>query len=337
MAEVVADGGVELVELVRSGLVECVHRGSVIALDAEAGVVVKAGDPGRPCYSRSSLKPLQAVGMVRAGLSLAPADLVLAAASHSGEHAHVRRVRDLLTRNGLPESALLCPPALPLGEEAAHGVLAAGGGKARVFMNCSGKHTAMLLTCVANGWPTERYVDPEHPLQRAIRATVESLAGEPVAAVGVDGCGAPVFAFSLTGLARAYLRMVSAEPGTPERAVADAMRAYPDLLGGTGRDVTRLVAGVPGLIAKDGAEGVYAAALPGGSSGSPGGGSPQGGAVAVKISDGAGRARLPVLVAALRRLGVSAPVLDELAESPVLGGGRPVGAVRLRRGVLADD
>jgi L-asparaginase II len=270
-------------------------------------------------------KPLQAVGMVRAGLQLDPPGLALAAASHSGEHVHVSRVRDLLTRHGLPESALLCPPALPLGEDAAHGVLAAGGRKARVFMNCSGKHTAMLLTCVANGWPTERYVDPTHPLQVAIRAAVEDLAAEPVTAVGVDGCGAPVFAVSLTGVARAYLRLVTAEPGTPERAVADAMRSRPELVGGTGRDVTRLMAGVPGLLAKDGADGVYAAALPAGR------------AVALKISDGAQRARTPVLVGALRRLGVDALVLDELAETPVLGGGQQVGVVRLRRGVFVDE
>jgi L-asparaginase II len=325
MSELARDGGVELVDVVRSGFVECVHRGSVIALDTAAGVVVKAGEPDRPCFPRSAAKPLQAVGMVRAGLQLDPPDLALAAASHSGEHAHVRRIRDLLTRNGLPESALLCPATLPLGDEAAHGVLAAGGGKARVFMNCSGQHTAMLLTCVANGWPTERYADADHPVQLAIRAAIEDLAGEPVAAVGVDGCGPPVFAVSLTGVARAYLRLVGAEPGTPERAVADAMRAYPELVGGTGRDVTRLMAGVPGLLAKDGAGGVYAAALAGGR------------AVALKISDGDKLARMPVLVGALRRLGVDALVLEELAETPVLGGGRQVGAVRLRRGVLPDE
>ena len=319
------DAGIELVDVVRSGFVECVHRGSVIAVDAVAGVVVKAGDPDQPCFPRSALKPLQAVGMLRAGVQLDPPSIALATASHSGEHAHVRRVRDLLTRNGLPESALLCPPALPLGEDAAHGVLAAGGGKARVFMNCSGKHTAMLLTCVANGWPTDRYTDPAHPLQVAIRAAVEDLAAEPVTAVGVDGCGAPVFALTLTGVARAYLRLVGAAPGSPEGAVAAAMRAHPDLVGGTGRDVTRLMAGVPGLLAKDGAAGVYAAALPTGQ------------AVVLKISDGAREARMPVLVGTLRRLGVDASVLDELAEQPVIAGGRPVGAIRLRRGVLGED
>ena len=316
--------GIELVEVVRSGVVESVHHGSVVALDPAGGVVLKAGEPDAPCLPRSANKPLQAAGMVRAGLRLATSELAVAAASHSGEHAHVRLVRDLLSSNSLPESALVCPPALPLGEAAAGAVLAAGGGPSRAFMNCSGKHTAMLLTCLANGWPTAGYADPEHPLQLALRVTVEKLAGEPVTAVAVDGCGAPLFGLTLTGLARAFGRLVTAEPGSPERTVADAMRAHPDLVGGTDRDVTLLMAGAPGVLAKDGAEGVYAAALPSGA------------AVGVKVADGAGRARLPVLVAALRRLGLEASVLDQLAELPVLGGGRPVGTVRLRRGALGE-
>jgi L-asparaginase II len=313
---------VELVEVVRSGFVECVHRGSVVALDAEGGVVLKAGAPDSPHLPRSANKPLQLVGMLRAGLELAPPDLAVAASSHSGETAHVRRVRDLLSGNGLPESALVCPAALPLGEEAARVVVAAGGGPARVFMNCSGKHTAMLLTCAANGWPLEGYADPAHPLQVGLRATLEDLAGEPVSAVAVDGCGAPLFGLTLSGLARAFSRLVTAEPGSPERRVADAMRAHPELVGGTGRDVTRLMSGAPGVLAKDGAEGVYAAALPSGA------------AAAVKVTDGAQRARPPLLVGALRALGLRAPVLDELAEVPVLGGGRPVGVVRLRPAAL---
>lgn len=314
--------GAELVEVVRSGFVECVHGGSVVALDEHGGVVLKAGEPDAPHLPRSANKPLQLVGMLRAGLELVPPDLAVAASSHSGETAHVRRVRDLLNRNSLPESSLACPPALPLGEEAARAVLAAGGGPSRAFMNCSGKHTAMVLTCVLNGWPVPGYTEPDHPLQQALRGTVEDLAGEPVGAVAVDGCGAPLFGLTLTGLARAFARLVTAEPGSPEWRVADAMRAHPDLVGGAGRDVTALMAGVPGLLAKDGAEGVYAAALPSGA------------AVAVKVADGAQRARLPMLVGALRRLGVQAPVLDELAEVPVLGGGRQVGSVRLRAGAL---
>lgn len=195
-------------------------------------------------------------------------------------------------------------------------MLRAGGGPTRTLMNCSGKHTAMLLTCLAAGWPLDGYWRPEHPLQQRLTAAIEEFTGEKAAAVGVDGCGAPVLAVSLTGLARAFLRLVSAEPGTVERTVADAMRAYPELVGGTQADDTRLMRGVPGLLAKVGAEGVIAAAVPGV------------GAVALKIDDGAGRPRMPVLVSALRRLGVEAPVLTEYAEIPLLGGGLPVGAVR---------
>ena len=185
-------------------------------------------------------------------------------------------------------------------------------------MNCSGKHAAMLLTCRANDWPAKGYLMPDHPLQQGLRHTVEDLADEPVTAVGVDGCGAPLFAFSLLGVARAYRRIATAADG-PERAVADAMRAQPHLVAGTGRLATRLMTAVPGLIAKDGAEGVFAAALPDGPS------------VAVKIDDGAPRAAERAVVAALRAVGVDQP---ELTTAPVLGGGEPVGAIRFRSGLL---
>jgi L-asparaginase II len=175
----------------------------------------------------------------------------------------------------------------------------------------------MLATCVENGWPLEDYLDPEHPLQRATGETVADLAGEPVVAVGVDGCGAPVHALTLLGLAVAFARLAAAPAGTPEARVATAMRTYPEWLGGTDRDVTRLVRGVPGLVAKDGAEGVYAAALP------------DGRAAAVKIADGGERPRAAVLATLLHRLGVEAPVLDELVHVPVLGHGEPVGRVEV--------
>jgi L-asparaginase II len=279
-----------------------------VVTGADGGMLVCAGDPDVPVFPRSASKPLQVVGMLRAGLRLEGPDLAVATASHSGEPVHVDRVRAVLAAGGLTEDDLGCPAELPL-----------GGGAAvaeRITMNCSGKHAAMLRTCVTAGWPTAGYLAAEHPLQVALRAAAEELAAEPVTHTGVDGCGAPVFALSLRGLARAFSRLVDAEPGTPERAVADAMRAHPGLVGGTGRDVTRLMAGTPGVLAKDGAEGVYAAAVPGV------------GAVALKIADGAARARMPVLVSGLRRLGVEADVLDLLAEVPVLGGGARVGVVR---------
>ena len=261
--------------------------------------------------------------MLQAGWQ--PADdeeLALAAASHSGEPRHLHVVRRMLARLGPdPEQLLGCPPALPLDERTAAAVLAAGGVATRLQMNCSGKHAAMLLTCAAGGWPLPGYLRPDHPLQLALQSALERLAGEPVEHVAVDGCGAPQHALTLPGLARAFCRLVTAGPGSAERRTADAMRAHPGLVGGTGRDVTRLMDAVPGLLAKDGAEGVYAVALADGS------------AVALKIEDGAARARVPVLVAALRALGVATEALDELAVLPVLGGGTTVGEVRAAAGV----
>jgi L-asparaginase II len=308
-------GGEPLAEVVRSGFVEGFHRGSVVVLDATGALVTSVGDVNGVMFPRSSNKPMQAVGALRAGLRLSDeADVALVAASHSGEPMHVDRVRALLASVGLTEADLRTPPDLPISEPARQAVLRAGGSPAPVYMNCSGKHAGMLATCVAAGWSTGDYPDPDHPLQKHLRTTVEDIVGEPVAAVGVDGCGAPVFAISLRALARAFLRLVSASPGTDERRVADAMRAYPALMSGTDADDNRLMTGLPGMLAKGGAEGVLAVALPGV------------GAVAIKVDDGAMRARLPVLAVALARLGVDVP--SGLLDAPVLGGGREVGEVR---------
>jgi L-asparaginase II len=325
-----------LAEVVRSGYVEGTHTGSVVALRADGSVALASGDLERPVFPRSSNKPLQAVALLEAGWS--PRDsreLALAAASHSGEPEHLEVVRRMLGEPGIlgepgrPSEpgrpgeparpgvgALGCPAMLPLSEAAAHALLASGGVATPLTMNCSGKHAAMLATCVARGWSLADYLDPDHPVQVAIAAGLERLAAERVRHIAVDGCGAPQHALTLPGLARAFARLASAVDG-PERRVADAMREHPFLVGGTGRDVTALLSGVPGLVAKDGAEGVYAVGLP------------DGAAVALKIEDGAARARTPVLVAALRALGVDAPVLRELATVPVLGGGAVVGQVRV--------
>jgi len=182
-------------------------------------------------------------------------------------------------------------------------------------MNCSGKHAAMLATCVVNGWALDTYRQPDHPLQQSIRWQVEALAGEQVGHVGVDGCGAPVLSLTLTGLARSLSRAVQEEPESPARRVTGAMAAYPDFVGGTNRDVTAFMRAVPGLVAKDGAEGVYVAALPDGT------------AVALKVEDGADRARQVALAALLVGMGVERGTLAPLATVPLLGGGHPVGEV----------
>ena len=306
--------GVPLVELERSGVVESVHTGHLVVLRPDGSVRFAAGDPAQPVFGRSSLKPLQAVGMLRAGVDLGAAELALAASSHSGSPQHRQLIADELRAAGLTEDDLECPPDLPLGEAERRAHLMAGLAESRLAMNCSGKHAGMLLACLHNGWPVSGYLAPAHPLQHLLAETVAELVGEPIAATGVDGCGAPLFATSLTGLARAFSRIATGEAEL--RRVAEAMRGYPDLLGGTGRRVTRLMQAVPGLIAKDGAEGVFAAALP------------DGGAVALKIDDGATRAAELAVVIGLRHLGVSGPAVDELGTHPVLGGGREVGRLR---------
>jgi L-asparaginase II len=274
-------------------------------------------------FPRSSNKPFQAAAMLRCGLKLDRELLALAAASHSGEDFHVAGVRSILSSAGLTEDDLRCPPDMPLDEHASRAMVRAGLGPDRVHMNCSGKHAAMLATCVAADWPTATYTDPEHPLQQQIKATIEQLAGEPVATIGVDGCGAPLMAISVTGLARAFRAVVLAEPGTAERAVADAMRAHPAWTSGTTRPENALMQAVPGLLLKSGADGVEGFALADGRAG------------AFKIEDGAARGRVPVTVALLRRLGADTlpgadlPALTELATGPVYGGGRVVGEIRM--------
>ena len=311
-----------LAEVVRSGFVESVHTGSVIALDPDGGVLLSAGTTSSPMFPRSSNKPMQAAAMVSLGVadafSLTAQHLAVSAASHSGESMHVDLVRDLLLRADVPVCALQCPRDMPLSADAAAFLVRRELQPGRVHHNCSGKHATMLATCAAKGWPLETYRDPAHPLQAAIRAELEDCAAEQVAAVGVDGCGAPIFGITLAGLARAVGAVARGEVGSARRRIADAMRAHPELVGGTGRDVTALMRAVPGLVAKDGAEGVYAAALPDGTS------------VALKIADGSQRARAAVMVAALRAIGVdvSAAVEAGLHEAPVLGGGEPVGVVR---------
>jgi L-asparaginase II len=306
-----------LAEVVRSGFTESVHRGATAALAADGGVLAQDGQIDVPVFPRSSNKPMQAAAMLRCGLDLDGELLALAAASHCGEDFHVDGVRKILSGAGLDEAALQCPASWPLDEQTAHRMIAAGEGKSRIRMNCSGKHAAMLVTCVVNGWPTGNYRDADHPLQQRIKDTVEELAGETVTATGVDGCGAPVLALTLAGLARAFRALATAAPGTYGRRVADAIRAYPAWVSGTTHDQTRLMKAIPGLLLKGGAEGVDAFALADGRAG------------AVKIDDGASRARTPVTASVLRQLGVAVP--DEFSTVPVAGGDDIAGMVRAFR------
>ncbi|MEN8654787.1 asparaginase [Streptomyces sp. 21So2-11] len=305
-----------LAEVIRSGFVEGHHRGSLVVLAADGSVDTAVGDPSAPVFPRSSNKPMQAAAVLRAGLDLSGQRLALAAASHSGERFHLDLVRKMLAEAGLAESDLQTPPDLPLDPVEAEAYLAAGGVRERITMNCSGKHAAMLAVCDLNGWDRKSYLDPAHPLQQLVLTVVEEASGESVPVVGTDGCGAPLMAISLTGLARAFRHFVLAEPGTAERRVADAMRAHPEYVAGTRRPDTWLMREVPGALSKMGAEAVQAVALP------------DGRALAFKIDDGAGRALGPVLARVLRQLGVQGPVVDRIGFAPLLGGAAEVGEIR---------
>ncbi len=304
-----------VVEVLRGDVVESVHAVSLVVLAPDGSVVTTAGDLDRPVYGRSSLKPAQTVAVLEAGADLTVAETALASGSHSGEPCHLEAVTALLARHGLAPDALRCVPDDPLGAEAARAWIATGHGPEPLAMNCSGKHAAMLVA--AGGDPD--YLDPSHPLQRACRDAVTELAG-PVLAASTDGCGAPAFATTLTDLARLPWSLARADPTTTAGRVATAMRAHPWLVGGSGRLDTVLMSEIPGTLAKSGAEGVLVAALPDGT------------ALAAKVDDGHARALGPVLLDVLAVAGIPVPdAVVSVASPAVVGGGRPVGVLRLRQ------
>ena len=305
-----------LADVVRNGVVESIHHGVAVTVGADGRVGATVGHPDTAIYPRSSLKPLQASAMVDLGLDIPDRLLAVVAASHSGETEHLAAVREILDLHGLTVDDLANTPTRPYGAVARAEARLAGIAPSSLQQNCSGKHAGMLATCTVNGWPTTGYLDADHPLQRLIVARFGTL-GAPVAHVGVDGCGAPTHVLGLADLARAFGRLV-----LDEHSVARAMSAHPFMLGGTDRDVTLWTEAVPGLVAKEGAQGVMALALHDGS------------AAAFKIADGSDMARRAVTVQALRELGVDvdgehAAVRDRVGV-PVLGHGEPVGALEPR-------
>ncbi|SFS00455.1 asparaginase [Microbacterium sp. cf046] len=320
-----AADAVELAVVERSGFVESRHVGSAIVLDADGLSVAALGDTVTPILPRSSLKPIQALACVTAGAPLEGERLALATASHSGTDRHVSVVRDILDAAALGEDALACPPAWPGDQATRDEVVREGGEPSRIRMNCSGKHAAMLLTCVVNDWPTDGYLAPEHPLQVHIREVAERLVGERAAATAIDGCGAPVFALSLAGLAKAIHRIGTSSERSPfalhrsAGALVRAVREHPWTIDGPGRADTIVIERL-GVFAKGGAEGVMVMVAPDGTT------------VALKMLDGSGRAATAVALRLLERHGALAAsdVADAMTRLPlsVSGGGQVVGAIR---------
>lgn len=302
-------------EVTRGGVVESTHRAAIVLLTADGTAAATLGDPDASVFARSSWKPLQTAALLRAGFTGDTAQVALSCASHDGEPMHVETARRTLADAGLDESALRCPAALPSGAAALRSYLIDGGQPTAVCHNCSGKHSAMLATSVVNGWDLLAYLAPDHPVQRAIVTELESRCGTPITFSAVDGCGAPAHAMPLRSLAHGFAALTTADDEYAGRVVT-AMRTHPRLIGGSHRAVSDLLAEVDGLIAKDGAEGIWAAALP------------DGRAFAAKVADGSARALPPLLAAALTYWGFEGPAVRRWSSPEITGGATVVGAVR---------
>ena len=304
-----------LLEVIRNEMVESIHNGHLLILDSSGNDLLKLGDVDELIYPRSAVKSLQASAMLRAGLKVSGPQLALACASHAGSQAHLDVALSILRGAGVDESALRNTPDKPLDPKER----AAWGDKAPTSLaaNCSGKHSAMVATCVANGWDLESYKKPDHPLQRAIAAEFEKLSGEKITKVGVDGCGAALFAISLRALANAVRNLtLSNEPIHQE--VVNACRNNPVMVSGIGRLPTLLMQKVPGLFVKDGAEGVMIMSTP------------RGEVIVWKMSDGSQRGNSPLSIATLSHLGISV----DLERENVMGDGQVVGEIRASKLVL---
>ncbi len=322
------------VEIVRGDMVESRHRVAACAVDAAGRIAFEAGDEGALVYPRSAIKPLQAIPLVETGAAdaagVTEAELALACASHGGEARHVALVAAWLARIGLSETDLECGGHPPSDPAAALALARAGEAPSQLHNNCSGKHAGFLTVARHLAAPTRGYIQPGHPSQRAALGTVFEMAGIPQegAPRGIDGCGIPIAALPLAALARAFARFADPAGLAPDRRAAilrirKAMTAEPFLVAGTGRFTTRLIQATKGaVLAKEGAEGVYVAAIPAAGLG-----------VALKVADGAGRAASVALGEVLRRLGVLADAEEALADAlaPAVRNvaGRVVGAIRV--------
>lgn len=289
-------------------MVESRHRGSAVVCDAGGRIVMAWGDAEAPIYARSALKPLQALPLAATGAAdafgLGDAELALACGSHHGEAIHVETVARWLARIGCSVADLECGAHRPVDPAAAEALIRADAAPSALHNNCSGKHAGFLATARHLGEPTRGYIELDHPVQRRVIAAVEAMAGLDLSAAprGRDGCGIPVVAIPLAGLARAMARMADPQGVPIELAAASgrllaAMAAEPLMVSGsTGFTTALLRAAGDAVCAKPGAEGVFAAALPRQKLG-----------LALKIEDGAGRASEVALGAILVRLGVLSP------------------------------
>ncbi|MCL4440498.1 MAG: asparaginase [Firmicutes bacterium] len=292
-----------LVEVTRGPLVESAHRGSIAVADASGRLLAWAGDPDMITYYRSSAKPIQALPVLTSGAAakfgLSEQELAVICASHSGEEEHVQAVSGILAKLGLSQDYLLCGVHPPFHKLSAQQIWRQGEEPGAVHCNCSGKHSGMLALCRYYGWPLDNYLDLSHPLQQMLLETIKSYHETEDVAVGVDGCGVPVYGMSLIDMAKGYARLVDPDGkflpvplAEASKQVVKAMTKYPKLVAGTGRFDTILMEETGGkVVAKTGAEGVECFGLVG-----------RGIGVAIKIEDGNNRAAEPAAIEVLRQV-----------------------------------
>jgi len=294
-----------LVEIWRGPILESQHRGHAVICNAEGEIISAWGDPELVFLPRSAAKMLQALPLVESGAAaeagLRPEQLALSCASHNGAAIHTERVNAWLETLGLGDDDFRCGAHEPKDREARDALIRAGKQPCQVHNNCSGKH-AGFLTLARHLKAGPEYVDPDHPVQLAVREAFEGMTGMTSPGFGIDGCSAPNFATTLQGMATAMARMAAGETGSHARNMAAArlvaaMARHPELVAGEGRACTELMRAMGGIASiKTGAEGVFVAILPGPRLG-----------IAVKIEDGAGRAAETVIAALLARLGALDP------------------------------
>ena len=324
--------GVPLLVVRRGGRVESVHHGSVAVVREDGHLLAAAGDPGFPVFLRSTAKPVQLVPFLAAGgekrFSLSTDEIALAAGSHGGEPFHTRTAAAMLARGGFTAADLHCGTHPPMHEESARALTFRSEAPGPLHSDCSGKHAAMLLACRLFGEDAKSYWKREHPLQRRILSALSRLSGVPVAGIGVavDGCSVPVFRIPLESLALLYARLMGgrlkgegARAFGARRRVVSAMREAPEMVAGTGRFTTGLMQTYGGsLLAKEGAEGLYAVGAAPALARALSGAGPVG--IALRIEDGAERGRDAVTVEVLRQLGLAGARLAavrRLAQHPV--------------------
>ena len=311
------------VELVRGTIVESRHKVHAAVADGDGKLVASAGDPDYVTFWRSAAKPFQAMPIITDGAAdhfgISQQELALTCASHSSEQSQVDLVREFLKKIGCTERDLMCGPHTPLSEAVAKDYQTRGVRLTAVYSNCSGKHTGMLAQAKHNGWPTEGYVRPDHPVQKRCLAEVAKWTGVPEKQVGVavDGCGVACFALPLRNMALAYAKL-----GTAPRVLESILR-HPELIAGEGRPCTEMMRAHPNRVfTKVGADGVYSGLLV-----------QEGLGVALKIEDGHGPASILAIATILEDLGLR-PMPAALKEKPMTNSrGETVGALRIRGGL----